>query len=207
MNPDNPFLNQEKKQQERQAKRDAVLLAAVKIFNQQGFHATSLDDVAHSLGISKPTIYHYLGNKEQVLLTCVEIGLQQLIEAANAVAAEPISGFEKLRRFLLMYGSRNLDDFGRCVILTGDDALSTEGLEKFKALKRIVHQALLQIIIEAQADQSISNEHDAKILAATLAGALNWAVKWYKPDGAYTAEATIRQMVDILTLGFKPQNT
>lgn len=99
MSPENPFLNHEKKEQERQAKRDAVLLAAVKIFNEQGFHSTSLDDVAKSLGISKPTIYHYLGNKEQVLLTCVEIGLQQLIEAAKDVEKQSISGFEKLRRF------------------------------------------------------------------------------------------------------------
>ena len=203
MTLENPFLNQEKKEQERQAKRDAVLLAAVKIFNQQGFHSTSLDDVAQSLGISKPTIYHYLGNKEQVLLTCVEIGLQQLIEAAKDVEKQSISGFEKLRRFLFLYGCRNLDDFGRCVILTSDDALSKEGLAKFKALKRIVHEALLNIIQDAQADQSIRAEHDAKILAATLTGAINWSAKWYDPQGALSKEETVQKMVDILTYGFE----
>lgn len=203
MTLENPFLNQEKKEQERQAKRDAVLLAAVKIFNEQGFHSTSLDDVAQSLGISKPTIYHYLGNKEQVLLTCVEIGLQQLIEAAKDVEKQSISGFEKLRRFLFLYGCRNLDDFGRCVILTSDDALSKEGLAKFKALKRVVHQALLKIIQDAQSDQSISTEYDAKILAATLTGAINWSAKWYDPRGALSKEQTIQKMVDILTYGFE----
>ncbi|APV37676.1 TetR/AcrR family transcriptional regulator [Acinetobacter soli] len=203
MTLENPFLNQEKKEQERKAKRDAVLLAAVKIFNQQGFHSTSLDDVAQSLGISKPTIYHYLGNKEQVLLTCVEIGLQQLIEAAKDVEKQSISGFEKLRRFLFLYGCRNLDDFGRCVILTSDDALSKEGLAKFRALKRIVHQALLKIIQDAQADQSIRAEHDAKILAATLTGAINWSAKWYDPQGALSKKETVQKMVDILTYGFE----
>lgn len=203
MTLENPFSNQEKKEQERQAKRDAVLLAAVKIFNQQGFHSTSLDDVAQSLGISKPTIYHYLGNKEQVLLTCVEIGLQQLIEAAKDVEKQSISGFEKLRSFLFLYGCRNLDDFGRCVILTSDDALSKEGLAKFKALKRIVHQALLKIIQDAQADQSIRREYDAKILAATLTGAINWSAKWYDPQGALSKEETVQKMVDILTYGFE----
>ncbi|WP_264782901.1 TetR/AcrR family transcriptional regulator [Acinetobacter haemolyticus] len=207
-NPDNmtlnnPFLDQKKKEQERQAKRDAVLLAAVKIFNEQGFHSTSLDEVAQSLGISKPTIYHYLGNKEQVLFTCVKIGLQQLIEAAQDVEQQSISGFDKLRRFLFLYGCRNLDDFGRCVILTSDDAPSKEGVAKFKALKRLVHQALLRIIQDAQADQSISLEHDPKILAATLAGAINWSAKWYDPKGALTKEDTIQKMVNILTYGFE----
>lgn len=203
MSPENPFLNHEKKEQERQAKRDAVLLAAVKIFNEQGFHSTSLDDVAKSLGISKPTIYHYLGNKEQVLLTCVEIGLQQLIEAAKDVEKQSISGFEKLRRFLFLYGCRNLDDFGRCVILTHDDALSKEGLVKFKALKRVVHEALLNIIRDAQLDQSINAEHNPKILAATLTGAINWSAKWYNPNGVLSKEETIQKMVDILTYGFE----
>jgi hypothetical protein len=51
-----------------------VLRAAVQMFNEKGFHQTSLDDVAARLGISKPTIYHYLGNKDQVLLECVTAG-------------------------------------------------------------------------------------------------------------------------------------
>ena len=52
-------------------KRDAVLMTAVHTFSARGFYATSLDKFAATLQISKPTIYHYLGNKEQVLLKCV----------------------------------------------------------------------------------------------------------------------------------------
>ena len=57
------------------------------MFNERGFHATSLDEVAASLGVTKPVIYHYLGNKDQVLLECVTIGLTQLLEAAEAAGA------------------------------------------------------------------------------------------------------------------------
>jgi AcrR family transcriptional regulator len=79
-----PFQTPEQRQADRAAKRDAVLRAAVRMFNEKGFHQTSLDDVAARLGISKPTIYHYLGNKDQVLLECVTRGLGQIIEAAEA---------------------------------------------------------------------------------------------------------------------------
>ncbi|KAJ8135823.1 hypothetical protein OY671_010964 [Metschnikowia pulcherrima] len=61
-----PFQTPEQRQADRAAKRDAVSRAAVRMFNEKGFHQTSLDDVAARLGISKPTIYHYLGNKDQV---------------------------------------------------------------------------------------------------------------------------------------------
>jgi AcrR family transcriptional regulator len=73
-----PFRTASERLEDRALKRDAVLRAAVRMFNEKGFHATSLDDVAASLRVTKPLIYHYLGNKDQVLLECVRIGLRQL---------------------------------------------------------------------------------------------------------------------------------
>ena len=84
-----PFRTAQQKEEERRTKRNAVLRAAVQMFNKQGFHATSLEDVATSLGITKPTIYHYLGNKDQVLLECLTIGLQQLLDAADIARSMP----------------------------------------------------------------------------------------------------------------------
>lgn len=63
-----PFPSAKQKRSIREAKRSAVLRAAVQMFNQRAFRRPSLDDVATSLGISKPTIYLYLGNKDQVRL-------------------------------------------------------------------------------------------------------------------------------------------
>src|SRR3546814_7754938 len=84
------FRSREERDLERIEKREAVLKAAVEMFNARGFHATSLDDLAASLGISKPTIYHYLGNKDQVLLECLRSEehtseLQSLMRISYAV--------------------------------------------------------------------------------------------------------------------------
>ena len=70
-----PFRSTRTNDGERREKRQALLVAAVRMFNERGFHATSLEDVAASLGVTKPVIYHHLGNKEQVLFECVRIGL------------------------------------------------------------------------------------------------------------------------------------
>ena len=80
--PASPFRNAQQRELDRASKREAVLLAAVRMFNERGFHATSLDDVAASLGVSKPLIYHYLGAKDQVLFECMRIGLEQLRECS-----------------------------------------------------------------------------------------------------------------------------
>lgn len=204
MNSPSPFRTQEQRLEERHAKRQAVLRAAVQMFNQRGFYATSLEDVAASLGISKPTIYHYLGNKDQVLLECVTIGLDQLLQAAQAVRQEPGAGIDRLRSFLRRYAEVNMDDFGRCVVRTGDEALSPVSARRFRDLKREIDQAMRSLIEEGIADGSVART-DPKLLAFTIAGALNWPARWQSPDGKQTAEQLAREMVDILTSGLAPR--
>lgn len=203
MDIDFQLISAEQKQLERQIKREALMQVAVKFFNQYGYHATSLDDVAQSLKISKPTIYHYLGNKEQVLLTCLEAGVQHLLQAAEEVAQKDLSGGERIKAFLYLYGLRNLDDFGRCVTLTNDDVLSEAGRQQFHQQKRQVHQAFVDLLEQAIAEGAISQHHHPKLLAVTLTGAMNSAAKWYSEQGPLSKEEIVTQMVEILSQGFE----
>ncbi len=202
--PDTPFRSPLQKLAERETKRQAVLRAAVRMFNEHGFHATSLEAVAASLGISKPTIYHYLGNKDQVLLECVSFGLDQLLRAAETARRQPGTGIERLRSFLHRYAEINMGDFGRCVIRTGEEALSPESRQRFRALKKQIDLAMRTLIEEGIADGSIAPVNP-KILAFTLAGALNWPARWYDADGELSAEDLAQQMVDMLAHGFAPR--
>jgi AcrR family transcriptional regulator len=199
-----PFRTPAERRLEREQKREAVLLAAVRMFNAQGFHATSLDDVAASLGVSKPTIYHYLGNKDQVLLECVTRGVEQLRDAARTAHALPGSGLDRLRVFLERYAEVIMDDFGRCVIRTADEALSPASAARFRALKREIDQAMRALIADGVADGSVVAA-DVKLTAFTLAGALNWPARWHQPVGARSPGEVARGMVEILTKGLAPR--
>jgi AcrR family transcriptional regulator len=201
---DSPFATPEQKAEERKAKREALLSAAVRMFNERGFHATSLDDVAASLGVSKPTIYHYLGNKDQVLLECLTYGVEQLLEAAEASRREPGQGIDRLRAFLRRYAEVIMEDFGRCVIRTGEEDLSDESAARLRDMKRQIDEAMRGLIEEGRADSSIAAP-DARLLAFTLAGALNWPARWYDAAGQQRPEEIAAGMVDILTTGFLPR--
>ena len=199
-----PFRSREERATERERKREAVLRAAVTAFNAKSFETASLDDVATSLKISKPTIYHYLGNKEQVLLECVMRGVHLLQTAADKAEQSPGTGLERLRRFLCQYAEINMDDFGRCVIRTNDDALSDEGRRRFREVKRAIDQSLRALLTAGIADGSIAAV-DVKIAAFTLAGALNWPARWHDPNGPLSAAEAAAAMVDILIGGIAPR--
>lgn len=199
-----PFPDSSAREAARARKRDAVLLTAVQMFNERGFHATSLDDVAARLGVTKPVIYHYFGNKDQVLLACVRTGVDQLLEAAAESRQVAGNGFVRLRDFLVRYALINMADFGRCVIRTGDELLSPESRQEFRAIKREVDRAMREMIRQAVADGSAVVE-DVRIAAFALAGALNWPARWQRRDGPLSPEEVARQLVDFLIKAFRPE--
>lgn len=197
---DSPFRTREQREADRKAKREAVIRAAVRMFNERGFHTTTFDEVAASLGVSKPTIYHYLGTKEEVLLECVNRGIDELKDAADAAATVPGTGLDRLRAFLVRYVQINMDDFGRCVIRTQEEGLSDESAKKFRALKREVDTSLREMVRHAMEDGSIA-KGDVKIVSFTIAGALNWPARWYRPGKESEREELAHAMVDLLVAG------
>lgn len=202
-----PFPTAEQKAERRAEKRHALLLAAARMFNARGYHATSLDDVAASLGVTKPTIYHYLGNKEQVLLACMTIGLVQLQQVAADAAAQAGPAIERLRVFLTRYAEVNMTEFGKCVIRTGDELLSAEGRERMNDLKRPIDAAMRGLIAEGIAEGTVAAQ-DVRLLAFAIAGALNWPGRWFDPDGPMTPAELAEALVAILAHGFaaRPQD-
>ena len=199
-----PFRNAKQRGAGRVTKREALLLAAVRMFNVRGFNATSLDDVALSLGVTKPVIYYHLGNKDQVLLECLRRGLSQLEQAAQVASGWDGTGLERLQAFLVCYGEVIVSDFGRCLVRTDEAALSTESAATFRELKREIDMRLRELIAAGIADGSVA-PMDVRLAAFTLAGALNWAANWFTKSGRMPADAVAAEMVGILLRGLQPR--
>ena len=56
-----------------EAQREDILAAAARLFADQGFSATSMNQVAEACGVAKPTLYHYFQDKQELLAQSCEI--------------------------------------------------------------------------------------------------------------------------------------
>src|SRR6516165_10289619 len=65
--PDSPWPRPRARARDRGVKREAVIRAAARAFNARGYHNTAIDDIAAALNVTKPTVYYYVANKEQLL--------------------------------------------------------------------------------------------------------------------------------------------
>src|ERR1700730_7291725 len=168
-----PWPTREDRERDRELKREAVLLTAVGLFNEKGFHATSLDDVADALNVTKPTIYHYFSNKDEILFECVRRGVESIRDAGAEVEARGGSGMERLQAHMRNYAIVMTNDFGICVTRTADHELTKESRKRFRALKRQTDITIRRVVGEGMRDGSIA-AGDSRLVTFTLTGALNW---------------------------------
>ncbi|MGQ3026998.1 MAG: TetR/AcrR family transcriptional regulator [Ferrovibrionaceae bacterium] len=168
-------------------KRRAVLKAAARAFIQRGYYRTSLDDLAKSLHVTKPTLYYYIKNKEDILYACQAIGAERMHKAMSDAQQAGRNGLGKLMIFLKAYAEHVLDDFGRCLIMVDNRALKPETRALLQRDERALDTQLREMIAEGIADGSIGVD-DPKMASFFIFGAFNWLTHWYQPEGPLSPE-------------------
>lgn len=202
-----PLRGEDAGDEPRETKRLAILDAAAKIFNERGYHNTSVADVAEALGVSKPFLYYYLKNKEDMLFECSRIATEQLHSMLDEVRKADVPGWERLVMLFRGYARVMTGHFGICLIRsTAPGTLPKESREKLWAGRRRLNKEVERIIAQGIADGSVRS-CDPKMVSFALFGSFNWITYWYQDDGALNAEAIADYFLDVFARGVVPQAT
>jgi len=187
---------------QRALKREAVLRTAAQLFNEKGYAASTLDEVAERLGVSKPTVYYYVDSKDQILFECVRTGLELLQDAIREVDAAGGRAIDKLVAGMRQYVAIVTMDFGMCVIRVGEDPLPPESRKKLRRMKAALDHEFRELIRQGIAEGSIV-DCDPKLAAFTFAGALSWIGRWYRPGGGLEPADIAEQCIRVLIGGLQ----
>lgn len=184
-----------------EGQREAILKRAAALFAQHGYVGTSMNDVAVACGLSKPTLYHYYRDKDEMLASIAEGHVSRLMQLVESVEADspgaPEDRLEMLiTRFLLEYA--DAQDAHR--VLTEDVKFLPEvDRERILAKERIVVQAYSDAIGALRPD--IRTAGLDKPVAMLLFGMLNWMFTWLKPDGELTHASIAPLVCDLFFYG------
>jgi AcrR family transcriptional regulator len=189
---------------DRERKREAVIRTAARAFRARGYHNTSLDDIAGILNVTKPTVYHYVENKEQLLFECFRAGLAQIMSGFEEVAASKATARERLSLVITRYAEAITSDFGWCMVQAENQDLSPAMSKKVKLLKSEIDQGLRKLIRDGARDGSL-RKCDDKMTAFAIAGALNWIAHWYREDEPLSAAQIAARYLELFDLGLQPR--
>ena len=195
-----PWMPFESRRRARDEKREAVLRTAVQLFLEQGYHGTTLNDVAERLNVTKPALYNYFRGKDEILYECWAIGAERVYDRIGEIAAAGGSGLAKLRKLIIAYAEMMTTDYGKSLVRFDLRDLSEHNRKIIQASKRKIDRAFRGYIKDGMVDGSI-RPCDIKLSAFTIAGSLNWIGHWYQPGGALSAEDIAAEFAIRLTEG------
>ena len=112
--------------EQRESKRRAVLMAGARLFNDQGYEQTSLEDIAKALSITKRTIYYYVQSKEEILFGCQQLGMEFLGETLERCYDQSLPVLDRIRLLVSGYCAWVCTDLGACAPLVREVGLSPD---------------------------------------------------------------------------------
>lgn len=169
-------------------------MKAARTFVERGYDATSVNDIAAALGVTKPGLYHYISSKEALFFEIVSLGMDWLDEDV----IKPVEGIEdpeeRLRQILLRHSTLTACNEGWITILLDDmQALPAGQRKKIEQRKRryvdLVRGTLVQL-------KTAGRLRDVDPTVATLAvlGMIVWLPRWVRAGGRLTAEEVAAQV-------------
>ncbi len=199
---DSPWRTHRAREPQRSDKKDAVLLAGARLFTRKGFQGTSLDDIAQSLGVTKPTLYYYIASKEEILMECVERGLSTFHQGLGDLVQSGLGGRDLLRAAMALYAEVVTSDFGMCASRVGEDPLSEDKRRSLRQRKAEV-DVDFRLLIEQGMQRGWIVAGDAAVAAFTVVGALSGIGRWYRPEthSPQSLQDAVQHCIEMLLRG------
>jgi AcrR family transcriptional regulator len=186
--------------EQRTLKRRAILHAAAKMFVENGYHETSLADIAASLHVTKPTLYYYVSSKEEMLAQIASAALAESETLFRDACERGANALDALRLFMRAYVRAMNDDFGRCLLAARHMRLAPETQAALTdGFRRI--DGFARDLFERGARDGSMHPTDVRMAAFVLYGAVNWIPHWYRPGGPLSPEDAGEAMFDVIASG------
>jgi AcrR family transcriptional regulator len=165
---------------------ESVLAASVAAFTEQGFDATSIDDLARRLGISKSAVYHHVASKDALLGIALDRALTGLEDVADEVVRLEASALERLET--LVRGSvrvlvERLPYVTLLLRVHGNSEVEREALARRRRLDRLG----ADLVRAAIAEGDLRPEVEPVVTARLLFGMVNSLTEWLRPNTRYDA--------------------
>jgi TetR/AcrR family transcriptional regulator, cholesterol catabolism regulator len=191
--------------------RQEILRTAARLFQQQGYDATSMNDVAAALKLSKGGLYHHFQSKDEILFDlmshAMDITEERVIGPVKAIADPE----ERLRMLIRRHIGVVLSERDReiTVMLHENHPLSPALRKRINARKKDYIHFLENLIAEVQkkVQTKVQPARGSKgtvtprAAAFALLGMINWIYQWYRPEGSLQEESLVRQYTEIFFQG------
>jgi len=179
------------------ARREELTRIAARLFAERGYQGTSLADLAAALGVQKPSLYHHIDSKEELLWEVAWEGAEAFHAALDGVPADAPAA-ERIRLALrahLAVVGQQLDI--ATVFVREWRHLSGDRRARFVSERRRYEERIRELFRAGVEESQLRTDLDVATAALLFLSAANWAYTWLRP-GSNTDELADRLYAALL---------
>ncbi len=168
-----------------------MLEVAERVFGARGFHATTMDEIAEHVGVTKPLIYDYFGSKEGLLAATIERARHQLLDAViTAWAEDPAASARQRVRGVITAFFRFIDDHEQAfALLRTEGSLIGEAAASVERIRQQTAKALAEGIAMLPEFAQLPAERVVPLVEVVIGGVERLAVYRSEHPGLSSEDA------------------
>ncbi|MFD6859362.1 TetR/AcrR family transcriptional regulator [Rhodococcus sp. NPDC060090] len=182
-------------------RHDPILEHALEAFSENGFHGTTVRDLARRVGVTVPALYYHFENKEAVLVTLLDAAVLDLIDRVLASVGD--GGADPVDRFSNAVEAIVLNMTYRAMRSGLDSELrhvSFENRRTYAATRKRLELIMLDLVRDG-VEAGVFDVDDAEETVRAMLGMLQSIARWYQLDGPLTpAQVADRYIVIALRI-------
>ncbi|HBP30704.1 MAG: TetR family transcriptional regulator [Advenella sp.] len=177
--------------------KQLILDTAAAIFMQQGYHATSMDDIAREMGSTKGRLYHHYTSKIDLFFAVHREGMRLLFEAVVPASTMTGSGIDVLQAMLKAHAMAVLEHHTYESVVAQGVQMHRFGAttpSERRTLDTLIKcrddfEALFKKQLTAAKLDKTLGDVDVSIAVKTMLGGIQWSLIWYRPEKDETPES------------------
>lgn len=174
---------------------------SAKLFKENGYRATSLDDIAKQIDFTKPAIYYYFNSKQDILYEICESGVINLVKYTRQIEKSNLGVIDKITR-IVTYHIKMFSDSREVagVYLAEESELPDDKKDYLRSLSREYENSLRTLFNQGM-DEGVFRPLKVNLVARAISGMCNWLSYWYRPEGPVGIDEIAAEYIDFMLHG------
>ena len=188
---------------EKNNKYHLILEAAVKVFARQGFHQSTVAQIAKEAGVADGTIYLYFKNKDDILVQFFNFRAKQVFESFREEVDRAETSSDKLRNLVRRHLAEFQRDRDGAVVYQVETHQSSRLAEaQIKEMSNMYRDLISEIIEQGQQEGTIRKDLYVGLVKRFIIGGVDEVINtWLHSDGEYDLVSMADPLVDLFIKG------
>lgn len=184
---------------------ERLIDVARRLFAEQGFESTSVQDVVRAAGVTKGAMYHYFSSKDDLLHEIYARVLRMQMERLESVVAQDLPPAERVHAAAADVVATTIESLESTTIFFRSlHQLSVAKQQEVRRERRRYHQTFRALIEEGRADGTFRVDVSADLCVDYFFGAVHHLPTWWKPEGRLSGTDVGRSFADLLLSSLRP---